>query len=199
MFTVALKAHLLADKKQTPLRNSRANQEFAKKLKNNSQWFCWLTQRSASFWFLAFCILSRQTFPFFSVSTTVWRCECGNWKKLNSSKIHFSAQFAPPQSSLQFQSSTEDSHATAHSGPFYFDQKLDHFNAFDGRTFAQRFFANSAYYEPNGPVFRMTLCYDNFISVYIGGESELTENRVLRGEVETLARLNCTFCLIIIS
>ncbi|CAD5235293.1 unnamed protein product [Bursaphelenchus xylophilus] len=48
-----------------------------------------------------------------------------------------------------------------------FVQLVDHFNATDNRTFAQKYYFNNAYYKPGGPLF-----------LYIGDEGELGSDEI---------------------
>jgi pimeloyl-ACP methyl ester carboxylesterase len=52
----------------------------------------------------------------------------------------------------------------------WFDQLVDHFGQTEVRTFKQRYFVNSEYYKPNGPVFLM-----------IGGEGEASSKWMHQG------------------
>mmetsp|Transcript_118963 Transcript_118963/g.237125 ORF Transcript_118963/g.237125 Transcript_118963/m.237125 type:complete len:518 (+) Transcript_118963:86-1639(+) len=56
---------------------------------------------------------------------------------------------------------------SAYPEMWYEDQRLDHFNAEDKRTFKQRFFANFGHFKPGGPIF-----------INIGGEGPLDGKEV---------------------
>lgn len=53
----------------------------------------------------------------------------------------------------------------------WFKQQLDHFNPTDARTWEQRYFVNSDFYKPNGPVFIM-----------IGGEGDASAKWMVEGQ-----------------
>eukprot|EP00746_Dinoflagellata_sp_MGD_P078537 gnl/MRDRNA2_/MRDRNA2_31396_c0_seq1.p1 gnl/MRDRNA2_/MRDRNA2_31396_c0~~gnl/MRDRNA2_/MRDRNA2_31396_c0_seq1.p1 ORF type:complete len:505 (+),score=64.86 gnl/MRDRNA2_/MRDRNA2_31396_c0_seq1:82-1596(+) len=57
--------------------------------------------------------------------------------------------------------------SVAYPEQFYTEQRLDHFNASDERTYKQRYFANFDHYKPGGPIF-----------IYIGGEGPLSATAV---------------------
>lgn len=52
----------------------------------------------------------------------------------------------------------------------WFEQLLDHFDATNVRTWQQRFYTNTEFYKPGGPVFLM-----------IGGEGEATAKWMVQG------------------
>jgi hypothetical protein len=54
----------------------------------------------------------------------------------------------------------------------WFDQRIDHYNAQDARTYKQRYYSNSDYYIPGGPIF-----------VYIGGEGAIGPSTISSGEI----------------
>ncbi|XP_046391144.1 putative serine protease K12H4.7 [Ischnura elegans] len=65
----------------------------------------------------------------------------------------------------------------------WFNQKLDHFNPTDERTWSQRFFTNSSYHNPGGPAFLM-----------IGGEGAIGVGWMLYGQWIELAKLHGAIC-----
>ncbi|XP_054156708.1 putative serine protease K12H4.7 [Oppia nitens] len=58
----------------------------------------------------------------------------------------------------------------------WFDQRVDHFNTSDTRTFKQRYFINNKYYKTGGPVF-----------LYLDGESEAMDFIITDGAVAKYA------------
>ncbi|XP_033223403.1 putative serine protease K12H4.7 [Belonocnema kinseyi] len=68
----------------------------------------------------------------------------------------------------------------------WFKQFLDHFNPTDARTWEQRYFLNSDYYKPNGPVF-----------VMIGGEGEASAKWMVEGQWIEYAKQFGAMCFLI--
>ncbi|XP_054157912.1 putative serine protease K12H4.7 [Oppia nitens] len=59
----------------------------------------------------------------------------------------------------------------------WFDQRLDHFNTSDSRTFKQRYFINDKYYKTGGPVF-----------LVLDGEGESSDYFITKGAVALYAQ-----------
>lgn len=78
-------------------------------------------------------------------------------------------------------SAARHSSAAASCGPLppdeWFEQLLDHFDATNVRTWQQRFYTNTEFYKPGGPVFLM-----------IGGEGEATAKWMVQGAWVQYAR-----------
>jgi hypothetical protein len=70
----------------------------------------------------------------------------------------------------------------------WFDQKVDHFNPQDSRTFKQRYYANNTFFDGNGPIFGMfnTLPLTN--TVVLGGEGPAGNTSVSRFIVSQYAQ-----------
>jgi len=60
---------------------------------------------------------------------------------------------------------------------YFFDQKLDHFDHQDMRTWKQRYFVNDTYWQPGGPIF-----------LQIGGEGAISPLYVLTMEYVEYAK-----------
>lgn len=68
--------------------------------------------------------------------------------------------------------------------PKWFEQKLDHFNPADTRTWKQKYFVNSTFYKPGGPVF-----------LQIGGEGPASPKWMIQGEWIEFAKIFHAYCI----
>ncbi|CAD5116902.1 DgyrCDS5745 [Dimorphilus gyrociliatus] len=68
--------------------------------------------------------------------------------------------------------------------PKWFEQKLDHFNPADTRTWKQKYYVNSTFYKPGGPVF-----------LQIGGEGPASPKWMVQGEWIEFAKRYNAYCI----
>lgn len=74
----------------------------------------------------------------------------------------------PIESSVKFADEVDE---------LYIEQRLDHFNLQENRTWPMRYYANRNYLEEGGPIF-----------IYVGGEWEISEGWVRGGHIHDMCR-----------
>lgn len=66
----------------------------------------------------------------------------------------------------------------------WFEQKLDHFNPADIRTWKQKYYVNDTFHKPGGPIF-----------LQIGGEGPASPKWMIQGEWIELAKIFNAYCI----